>query len=693
MQTRSATYKPSITNYFKFLGDLITGNWGNSFSIAPDVEIHYLIKDRAPITIDLLILPIMSGIGNYIVFGIILGRASNKYEGRRKAKAIQIFYGFSIAIPIFLFGMLLQYFFSIKLDWFPATGYKEPGYKDPKFITGFYIIDAFLAGETKKIFDYLYHMALPLFVLTIVSIALIAYQTHLYLKDKSHKKSIISNTAITGTIFSFIFMFSILIEITFGLNGIGRLFIDAINQYDYLVINVVLFIMLIMFVIITLISNLIFSLYKFLIYQFRFDSTLNDKAKKETEDDEIKSVEIITENLSIKKHLLNKVKSPLFIVSAILVVFFIVIAIFPQVITPYSFKDVTAYLNGRWDPPSPDHPLGTASFGRDVLGLTIWGIRDALVFGFGAVVIGLIGGSIFGVLSWISFFVRSRVKHSVALMIYYSLIYSAIIGFVITLFTFLIFGFTAIRIGLIGGPLVGFIVGILFFIISRVKRSDEQKVIYTLAHSVILGSMITLFIFLIFGFTDFLIGLIGGLIFGIIIGISYFIISCVKCSDEQMDYYTLIHSVTMGSLIIFSIFPGVILLIISIFIHGNDYWLVMSIIGIFLTPIFTRAIPNVSSREFSINKIGKAIISYIPLGFAIAIILYEVIGYLGRAPIEIGVINLGGQISIARWRLHTLPLASFSPGIAITCIVISFLLLHIALQDNEPEISKRFPNP
>lgn len=444
---------------------------------------------------------------------------------------------------------------------------------------------------------------MPLFILTLINISLITLQTRSYSKDKSHKNSIISNTMITGTTFGFIFMFTIVIETTFGLDGMGQLFIDALNQYDYWLIIGVLFIILIMFVIITLISNLIFSLYKFLVYKFQFNSTLNDKAMKETENNEIRSEEIITENLSLKKYLLNKVKSQLFIIAAILIIFFIFIAIFPSWFTPYSFEEVTGYYTGSWGPPSSDHPLGTALFGRDILGLTIWGIRDALIFGFGAVVIGLLGGLIFGIISRISFFIRPRIKHSVALVIYDCLIYSIIIGLVITFFTYLIFGFTAILIGLIGGLILGFIVGILSFIISRIKRSDEQINFYPLLYSVIIGSMVALSTFLIFGTTAFLIGLIGGLIFGFIFEISYIIISRVKRSDEPVNFRRLVHNVILGSMIIFSIFPGIIFILLSRIFLGDCqlntyffpyiysceyyYWVSLSVIGILLIPLFT----------------------------------------------------------------------------------------------------------
>ena len=97
--------------------------------------------------------------------------------------------------------------------------------------------------------------------------------------NKSREKSVISNTIITGSVFGFIFMFSILIETTFGLNGFVSLLIEAINLRDYWVISSSVFIMIIMFVIIILISNLAFTFYKFLKKKHsepEFESKLED---------------------------------------------------------------------------------------------------------------------------------------------------------------------------------------------------------------------------------------------------------------------------------------------------------------------------------------------------------------------------------------------------------------------------------
>lgn len=267
--------QPLILQYFKFLWDFFTGNWGDSVSLARGVEVLTLLKRRAPFTIDLLILPLIFGMGAHVILGIWLGKTSYKLRSKWSGNVIQILSGFGIAIPIFFLGMLFQYYFCI-YGPFPATGYKKPGFTDPKYKTGFYIIDAILAGELGKIYDYLLHLAIPLFILTITSIALISWQTHSFLRNKTHKKSIISNTVMMGTIFGFIFMFIIIIETTFSLYGMGRLFIDAINQTDYWLITGVLTSIVVLFVIICVISNIIFSFYK-----FRVETSSIKTSKKE----------------------------------------------------------------------------------------------------------------------------------------------------------------------------------------------------------------------------------------------------------------------------------------------------------------------------------------------------------------------------------------------------------------------------
>jgi peptide/nickel transport system permease protein len=46
---------PLILQYFRYLGELFTGDWGTSVTFAPTKPVFELIGDRLPITIDLTI--------------------------------------------------------------------------------------------------------------------------------------------------------------------------------------------------------------------------------------------------------------------------------------------------------------------------------------------------------------------------------------------------------------------------------------------------------------------------------------------------------------------------------------------------------------------------------------------------------------------------------------------------------------
>ncbi len=59
-------------------------------------------------------------------------------------------------------------------------------------------------------------------------------------------------------------------------------------------------------------------------------------------------------------------------------VFTIIVAIFPQVLTPLSLEQAMGIYSGSYDPPSVTHPLGQSRFGRDVLALLAYGVSTLI---------------------------------------------------------------------------------------------------------------------------------------------------------------------------------------------------------------------------------------------------------------------------------------------------------------------------
>ena len=434
--------RPLIVQFFKYINDFFAANWWVSASISKGVPVWDLIMGRMTRTIDLLIFSMIIG----GILGYMLGYIAFKYRNTVIHKIIRLFAIIGVSTPIFFLGMLGQYFLSFQAGIFPAIGYKSPGIGGPGFITGFRIIDSLISGELYFIFDYILHLVLPVFCLSIIILAVFIRQTSSNLEKELRKKTITSNTLSSLGICGIIFTLLILIEVVFNLNGIGMLFIVAITNVDYYTAINLLTIIILYFVIIVTLSNLIFSIRRFRSYDTieskLYIKPLGNHEKQEEEifitetglksiilnqynefKSEVKSIKNsvdsfkpksknyfnnyrrdFKENLknllkSSKKNLIKLLKRPFVLIGLFIVLFAIIIAIFPQIITSYSLNDVQGVYPGSWTPPNSAHPLGTTEFGRDVLGRISWGIRYVIFFSFSTVFLGVLGGLLFGTIA------------------------------------------------------------------------------------------------------------------------------------------------------------------------------------------------------------------------------------------------------------------------------------------------------
>ncbi|RMF86242.1 MAG: ABC transporter permease [Nitrospinota bacterium] len=90
-------------------------------------------------------------------------------------------------------------------------------------------------------------------------------------------------------------------------------------------------------------------------------------------------------------------EKPLGLIGAFIILAFILIAIFADLITPYRY-DQTNLLH-RLQPSSREHWLGTDQLGRDILTRVIYGARVSLYVAMGAVFLGTVVATLIGVTS------------------------------------------------------------------------------------------------------------------------------------------------------------------------------------------------------------------------------------------------------------------------------------------------------
>jgi len=270
---------PLIIQYFRYMGELFTGHWGVSVSIVRNQPVWDLVMSRMPLTIDLTVFSII--ISSYI--GIKAGVISATHRNKTTDTVVRGFALVGVALPVFFLGMLLQYLLGYQLDWFEPTGYLSAEYEDPPFVTGFVLIDSILSGQWFLIGDYLWHMALPVFCLSFIQLASITRQTRSSMlevmeqdfvrtarakgcKEKvvihSHalRNALIPTVTIIGMSIAGLLGGAVLTETTFGLTGMGKLFVDAILLYDFWVLDALVFLITIIFISANLLTDVIYAI-------------------------------------------------------------------------------------------------------------------------------------------------------------------------------------------------------------------------------------------------------------------------------------------------------------------------------------------------------------------------------------------------------------------------------------------------
>ena len=247
-----------LKNYLKF-------DFGESYFRS--IDVLDLILEKMPVSITL---GLWSTLIAYLI-SIPLGVRKAVRDGSRfdtiTSAAIIVAY----AIPGFLFAILLLVLFAggSYFQWFPLRGLTSEGFENLSLLG--------------KILDYAWHITLPVIAATIASFATLTLLTKNSFLDEIKKQYVITarskglseNNVFFGHVFrnamliiiagfpgAFIAIFfgsSLIIEIVFSLDGLGRLGFEAALNRDYPVLFGTLYIFGIMGLLVGLISDLMYA--------------------------------------------------------------------------------------------------------------------------------------------------------------------------------------------------------------------------------------------------------------------------------------------------------------------------------------------------------------------------------------------------------------------------------------------------
>jgi len=225
--------KPIFVQYLNWVSGIVRGSMGESIYYHEDVGV--LLLERFPVTLDLGIKSLI--LSNFL--GVTLGMVAALRRGKWLDTLATVFSYIGVTVPVFWLGIILIYFFGLRLDWFPIAGYHLPWEDLP---------------------NNLYESVLPVFCLSLIGWAVIARQMRSsvlevisqdYIRTAWSKglreRAVVLRHVIKNSLIPVITLMGIgvgimvggqvFIEQVFAIPGVGRLLVNSVFAQDYQVVQ------------------------------------------------------------------------------------------------------------------------------------------------------------------------------------------------------------------------------------------------------------------------------------------------------------------------------------------------------------------------------------------------------------------------------------------------------------------------
>lgn len=217
--------RPLLVQYFDYLLNVFQGDFGSSLKNSQPVLDEIMV--RLPITMELAFFSIMIT----IVLGMAAGIISAIKPYSLTDTSVMLVALLGISLPSFWFGLMMMYFFSVKLQILPVAGW-----------------------------DSILHVILPALTLGAGGAAIVARMTrssmlevirqdyirtarakglreHVIIYKHALRNALIPVITVVGLQFGALLGGTVLVESIFAINGLGRMIVDAIRMRDLPVVQ------------------------------------------------------------------------------------------------------------------------------------------------------------------------------------------------------------------------------------------------------------------------------------------------------------------------------------------------------------------------------------------------------------------------------------------------------------------------
>ncbi|MFG6114614.1 ABC transporter permease [Halobacillus sp. MO56] len=268
---------PLIVQYGNFMGKIATGDLGESIKSKESVASE--IGGRLPATIELTLFAMTVAVVVGVLAGVIAAvKQYSWFDNLSMSGAL-----FGVSMPIFWLGLMMIWLFSVELNWLPPSG-RLSNDIELTTITNLYLVDSILTLNGEAFVDALRHLLMPGIALATIPMAIIARMTRssmlevmkqdyirtanakglasrLVVFQHALKNASLPVLTVIGLQFGFLLGGAVLTETIFSWPGVGRYVVDAILSRDYPVVQSTILIIAVIFVLVNLITDILYTLF------------------------------------------------------------------------------------------------------------------------------------------------------------------------------------------------------------------------------------------------------------------------------------------------------------------------------------------------------------------------------------------------------------------------------------------------
>ena len=267
--------KSMLDQFAIFMRGLAHGDLGTSISLKQNVL--ELVLGRLPATLELALLAIVVS----VVGGLLLALAAIHWRGTIIETAVDGINSVALAVPEFLWALLLILLFGVAVPVLPISGRIDPS-RGYELSSQFYLLESLARGRWSDAMALLQFLILPAMALALPLAAVIArvlkaslvevlvqdyvllarvkgFSPARVLLRQALPNALVPTISITGVHFIFLVGGTVLVELIFSYPGIGNMLYGAAINRDLPLIQGVTLVFALVFVAMNLLIDLLYS--------------------------------------------------------------------------------------------------------------------------------------------------------------------------------------------------------------------------------------------------------------------------------------------------------------------------------------------------------------------------------------------------------------------------------------------------